>query len=188
MKTPPLFSAILTSLGFCLAGQEAAAAGEEARYTGMLDQLRTELTAKVPQNDQAKDRRRQLNKFLASDALDAKFAKYVVLLEATPQGLAEFAQQGKEQAALVEKMLADADLMKQMLVADGANAKREARLWPGTVRPGDEDLHRHPEGEQEGRGRCPAAAGARHQSGTRGADCSRRTPRPRPTPLTQSTR
>ena len=66
-----------------------------------------------------------LNKFLASDALDAKLAKYVVLLEATPRGLAEFAQQGKEQAVLVEKMLSDADLMKQMLVADGARAKRE---------------------------------------------------------------
>ena len=34
--------------------------------------------------------------------------------------LAEFARQGKEQAALVEKMLADTELMKQMLVADGA--------------------------------------------------------------------
>ncbi len=97
----------------------------ETRYADQLNQLRTELTAKLPQNDQAKAD--TLNKFLASDALDAKFAKYVVLLEATPRGLAEFAQQGKEQAALVEKMLADADLMKQMLVADGANAKREGR-------------------------------------------------------------
>jgi len=97
----------------------------ETRYADQLKRLRTELTAKVPQNDQAKAD--TLNKFLASDALDAKFAKYVVLLEATPQGLAEFAQQGKQQAALVEKMLADADLMKQMLVADGANAKREGR-------------------------------------------------------------
>ena len=90
----------------------------ETRYADQLKRLRTELTAKVPQSDQAKAD--TLNKFLASDALDAKFAKYVVLLEATPQGLAEFAQQGKEQVALVEKMLANADLMKQMLVADGA--------------------------------------------------------------------
>ena len=97
----------------------------ETRYADQLRRLRTELTAKVPQNDQAKAD--TLNKFLASDALDARFAEYVVLLEATPQGLAEFAQQGIEQAALVEKMLADADLMKQMLVADGANAKREGR-------------------------------------------------------------
>ena len=97
----------------------------ETRYADQLKRLRAELTAKVPQNDQAKAD--TLNRFLASDALDAKFAEYVVLLEATPQGLAEFAQQGKEQAALVEKMLTDADLMKQMLVADGANAKREGR-------------------------------------------------------------
>ena len=95
----------------------------EARYADQLDQLRTELTAKLPQADQAKTD--TLNKFLASDALDAKLVKYVVLLEATPRGLAEFAQQGKEQAVLVEKMLSDADLMKQMLVADGARAKRE---------------------------------------------------------------
>ncbi len=105
------------------AGQEAkplTEAGQklETRYADQLNQLRTELTAKVPQNDQAKAD--TLNKFLASDALDAKLVKYVVLLEATPQGLAEFAQQGKEQASLVEKMLSDADLMKQMLVADGA--------------------------------------------------------------------
>ena len=58
--------------------------------------------------------------FLSSDKLDAQLAKYVVLLEATPRGLAEFAQQGKEQEKLVETLLADAALMKQMAVADGA--------------------------------------------------------------------
>ena len=97
----------------------------QTRYADQLKRLRTELTAEIPRNDQAKAD--TLTKFLASDELDAKFAKYVVLFEATPGGLAEFAQQGKEQAALVEKMLSDADLMKQMLVADGANAKREGR-------------------------------------------------------------
>jgi len=61
-----------------------------------------------------------LEKFLASDKLDAKLVKYVVLAEATPRGLAEFAQQGTEQEALVEKLLADAALMKQMVIADGA--------------------------------------------------------------------
>jgi len=62
-----------------------------------------------------------LEKFLASDKLDAQLVKYVVLAEATPHGLAEFAQQGPEQETLVEKMLADADLMKQMVIADGAS-------------------------------------------------------------------
>jgi len=68
-----------------------------------------------------------LEPFLASDKLDAQLAKYVVLFEATPRGLAEFAQQGKAQEALVEKLLADTDLMKQMVIAGGAKAKRERR-------------------------------------------------------------
>ena len=62
-----------------------------------------------------------LKSFLSSDKLDAGLAKFVVLLEATPRGLAEFAQQGKEHEALVERLLADNGLMKQMLVADGAS-------------------------------------------------------------------
>ena len=76
----------------------------ETRYADQLESLRIELTAKLPQQDQAKAD--TLNQFLVSDALDAKFTKYVVLLEATPRGLAEFAQQGKEQELLVERMLA----------------------------------------------------------------------------------
>jgi hypothetical protein len=99
----------------------------ETRYAEQLERLRTELTAKIPQNDQAKAN--TLNEFLASDVLDAEFAKYVVLLEATPRGLAEFAQQGREYWVLVEQMLANADLMKQMLVADGANAKRQGKSY-----------------------------------------------------------
>jgi hypothetical protein len=61
-----------------------------------------------------------LEKFLASNNLDAKLAKCMVLAEATPRGLAEFAQQGKEQETLVETLLADDELMKQMAIADGA--------------------------------------------------------------------
>ena len=62
-----------------------------------------------------------LQPFLASDKLDATLVKYMVLSQATPQGLAQFAQQGAEQEALIEKLLADGDLMKQMVVADGAS-------------------------------------------------------------------
>jgi hypothetical protein len=58
--------------------------------------------------------------FLASDKLDAKLATYVVLRDATPRGLAEFSQQGKNQEKLVDQLLADTGLMTQMLVADGA--------------------------------------------------------------------
>ncbi|MFW6163113.1 MAG: hypothetical protein ACODAJ_10130, partial [Planctomycetota bacterium] len=68
-----------------------------------------------------------LNSFLASDRLDAPLAKYVVLLEATPRGLAEFAQQGKAQEKLIEQLLADSDLMKQMAVADGARNGKYGR-------------------------------------------------------------
>ena len=42
-----------------------------------------------------------LESSLSSDKLDAKLAKYVVLLEATPRGLAAFAQQGKANRMIV---------------------------------------------------------------------------------------
>ncbi|MFT4546292.1 MAG: hypothetical protein ACI8XO_004968 [Verrucomicrobiales bacterium] len=58
---------------------------------------------------------------LASDKLDAKLAKYSVLLEATPRGLAAFAQQGKAQQELVDKMLSADKLLVMMAVADGAD-------------------------------------------------------------------
>jgi len=62
-----------------------------------------------------------LASFLSSGKLDGKLAKYIVLAEATPRGLAEFAQQGRQQQKLIEELLDDDDLMVQMAVADGAN-------------------------------------------------------------------
>ncbi len=63
-----------------------------------------------------------------SDAkLDSKLVKLVVLQTATPRGMAEFAQQSAEQVALVDKLLADSELMKQMLVADGAKEHKYGR-------------------------------------------------------------
>ena len=62
-----------------------------------------------------------VDKFLASDALDAQLIKCTLLASATPRGLAEFAQRGKKQEALVGKLLGDDALMKQMLEAGGAN-------------------------------------------------------------------
>jgi hypothetical protein len=93
------------------------------KYKRMLDQLRTELTAKLPdlKNEQ------QVQEVLASDALDAKLVTFLVLHEATPEGLAAFAQQGKEQEQLIERLLADPELMKQMLVADGASRPQEGK-------------------------------------------------------------
>ncbi|MCY2953869.1 MAG: hypothetical protein NTU53_18140 [Planctomycetota bacterium] len=68
-----------------------------------------------------------LEPFLSSDNLDAKLVKCTVLAGATPRGLAEFAQQGNEQAALVETLLADHGLMKQMLEAGGAKFGKYGR-------------------------------------------------------------
>jgi hypothetical protein len=56
---------------------------------------------------------------LSSSALDSKLAKYKILNEATPRGLAEFAQQSPEHEKLVEQLFANDALMIQMLVADG---------------------------------------------------------------------
>lgn len=59
---------------------------------------------------------------LTSERLDAHLLRGAVLAKATPRGLAEFAQQGEAQAALVDQLLGDDRLMKQMLLAGGAEA------------------------------------------------------------------
>ena len=64
---------------------------------------------------------------LASDKLDATLVRCVVLAEATPRGLAEFAQLGSGQAALLEKLLGDVALMKSMLIAGGASGGKYGR-------------------------------------------------------------
>jgi hypothetical protein len=64
---------------------------------------------------------------LASDKLDAKLVRCVVLSDATPLGLAQFAQQGATQRALVEKLLGDDTLMRDMLVAGGAGGGKYGR-------------------------------------------------------------
>jgi hypothetical protein len=61
-----------------------------------------------------------LKSLLSSNKLDAKLAKYVVLMEATPKGLASFSQQGKEQEELISKLLSADELLVEMVVADGA--------------------------------------------------------------------
>ena len=63
-----------------------------------------------------------LQPIIASDRLDSSLVRAAVLAKATPRGLAEFAQQGNEHAALVDQLLADDTLMKQMLLAGGADA------------------------------------------------------------------
>lgn len=62
----------------------------------------------------------RIDKVLASDELDGKLAMYVIIKEATPEGLASFAGQSPTNEQLLEKLLKDSQLMVQMLVADGA--------------------------------------------------------------------
>lgn len=69
----------------------------------------------------------KLDPFIASDKLDAKLLKAAVLADATPRGLAEFAQQGAAQAAMIDALLADTALMKQMLEAGGAKFAQYGR-------------------------------------------------------------
>jgi hypothetical protein len=97
----------------------------EAHWSGQLESLGSQLAQQIPKPEQAKDE--TLNQFLISDSLDAALAKYVVLKEATPAGLARFAQQDRDQWQLVEGLLADPILMRQMLVADGAKTKSLGR-------------------------------------------------------------
>jgi len=106
----------------------------EAGYAAQIQALKAEIEKALPQIDAqkkaafleaAKDSNSaaaalNLTPLLADSKLDPKLVKFVVLNSATPKGLAEFAQQGAEKAALIDKLLADPELMKQMLVADGA--------------------------------------------------------------------
>ncbi|MBK8974398.1 MAG: hypothetical protein IPM29_00580 [Planctomycetes bacterium] len=85
-----------------VAAAEAALAASRTRVTKALDDL-------------------GLTSFLTSSRLDAQLAKFVVLFEATPRGLALFAQRGKSEEQLVERLLGDDDLLLQMAVADGAS-------------------------------------------------------------------
>lgn len=77
--------------------------------------------AKANERDAASAILKDLASVLGSDRLDGKLAKCMVLTVATPRGLAEFAQQAPANPALVEKLLGDASLMKDMLVAGGAS-------------------------------------------------------------------
>lgn len=61
-----------------------------------------------------------LKPLLSDSKLDAKLARYSVMAEATPRGLADFAQQGAEQQELINKLLSSDDLLVEIAVADGA--------------------------------------------------------------------
>lgn len=58
--------------------------------------------------------------FLSSDQYDNQLVEASIIADATPRGLATFAQQSKANEALINSLLADPALMKQMQMADGA--------------------------------------------------------------------
>lgn len=62
-----------------------------------------------------------LGSSLSSDALDSKLLRIAVLTHGTPRGLAEYAQQGAEHKKRLDELLADEELMRQVLDAGGAN-------------------------------------------------------------------
>jgi len=69
----------------------------------------------------SKDLLQDLEAFLAKDDLDKKLIKAAILSHGTPNALAEFAQQSEKHKALLDKLFADEVLMKQIMLANGAN-------------------------------------------------------------------
>ena len=119
------------------AGLKALKERQAALDKAQLDQATTNEKSKAAQEKAARARASELSAvksiladvepFLSGEKLDAKLVQGAVLAGATPRGLAEFAQQGREQEALVEKLLADPALMKQMLEAGGAKFGKYGR-------------------------------------------------------------
>ena len=101
----------------------------EDHYSKQLTILHEDLKQAVPSESEAKGVK--LKQFLASDDLDPKLVKFVILNKATPRALAEFGQQGKNHFSLLESLFNDPKLMRQMLVADGARAQRMGRKGYG---------------------------------------------------------
>ncbi|NNM87909.1 MAG: hypothetical protein HKL95_05260 [Phycisphaerae bacterium] len=61
----------------------------------------------------------RVDPFLSSSHDDNKLIEASVIADATPRGLAAFAQQSRFHEALIKSLLADPDLIKQMQMADG---------------------------------------------------------------------
>lgn len=87
--------------------------------------------------------------FVSSDKMDAKLARCAVLVQATPRGLAAFAQQGSKQKALVDSLLSDEKLVQEMLIAGGANRGKYGRameiytaIQQASTKAGEGVLHR----------------------------------------------
>jgi len=99
----------------------------EKKFQQELDTLRADLMAQIPQDKDSNSE--AIKGFLSQDKLDDDLAKFAIINEATPKGLAEFAatsnedqheEDGKTNQEIVEGLLSDTELMKKMVLADGA--------------------------------------------------------------------
>ncbi len=101
---------------------------KKINYERELESLKKDLLQKIP-SSQSKPA--TIQSFLENGELDSSLVKFVVLYQATPEGLTQFAKQSTENARLLEQLLSDPKLMQQMLVADGAKRKRLGRNQEG---------------------------------------------------------
>ncbi|MFN4999777.1 MAG: hypothetical protein ACK5GK_01055 [Akkermansiaceae bacterium] len=76
--------------------------------------------AKNRESDAAKKLIGSMSSFLSSNSLDGKLAKAFILTVSTPDGLGAFADKSVVNAAAVEQLLANDELMMEMMVAGGA--------------------------------------------------------------------
>ena len=119
-KTPPEGLVELTERGKQL----------EAAFAKVEQSMKAEIEMQLPAIDQAKVAAWMamdalgIKGVLGSDQLDGKLAPYMVIKEATPRGLAEFAEKSPENEKLIQQLLANKDLMIQMLVADGPTSRK----------------------------------------------------------------
>lgn len=97
-----------------IAPEKGSTAADVAKYKEMQSQVDARIMASI----------RALladhGAFLKSNALDGKLLKIAILGHGTPSGLAAFAQQGKAEELLLDKLFADEALMKQIALAQGA--------------------------------------------------------------------
>lgn len=103
------------SLATIKAPGDDAGQQERAAYEG----AKTQAEAKVL--EQGRALLKELEPILGGQKLDSKLMRAAILRNATPRGLAEFAQQGSAEVALLDKLFADEALMRQMLESGGAN-------------------------------------------------------------------
>lgn len=102
------------------AAYERIKTGAEKLGKASADSEKELAKARTDEEAAAKDILDRLQPFLSGGSLDGKLVKCAVLTAATPRELALYAQQGADKETLVEQLLGDAALMKEMLAAGGA--------------------------------------------------------------------